>query len=310
MSPFKDKIIGVLLGGLSKEREISLKSGEAILDALLLKGYDAVPLDVGRDITTELKTKGVEIAFLALHGRYGEDGSIQGLLEILGIPYTGASVLASALAMDKYLTKEVVRSLDIPCPADCFFDALHDDLSKFLQDFSLDFPVMVKPSREGSTIGIVKAENREELESAVRAAGKIDSRVLIEQFISGREVTVAVLNQEALSVVEVVPKSGFYDFAAKYTPGATEYFCPADLPTELTQLLQQYGQKIYQTLGCEGVARSDFMISSDGTPYFLEINTLPGMTSTSLVPKAARASGISFEDLVEKTLQSARLKIS
>lgn len=275
MSLFKDKIIGVLLGGLSKERAISLKSGQAILDALLLKGYDAVPLDVGRDITTELKAKGVEIAFLALHGRYGEDGSIQGLLEILGIPYTGASVLASALAMDKYLTKEIARSLGIPCPKDIFFDALHDDLQKFLKEFSLGFPTIVKPSREGSTIGIVKAKNLDELESAVRAAAKIDSRVLIEQFIAGREVTVAVLKQEALSIVEVVPKSGFYDFAAKYTPGATEYFCPADLPTELTQLLQQYGQKIYQTLGCEGVARSDFMISADGTPYFLEINTQP-----------------------------------
>lgn len=309
MSPFKDKIIGVLNGGLSKEREISLRSGQAVLEALLLKGYDAVPLDVGRDIDHLLQEKAVEIAFIALHGRYGEDGCVQGLLEIRRIPYTGSSVLASALAMDKYLTKEIVRAENIPTPEDHFFDALQDNVEAFLEKFRLSFPVIVKPSREGSTIGIVKVEERPKLREAILEAARFDSRVLVEQFVEGREVTVAVLDNEPLPVVEVVPKSGFYDFEAKYTVGASEYFCPADLSSEMTTLLQDFSIRICRRLGCEGVARADFIIGKDEVPYFLEINTLPGLTATSLVPKAAKAAGMSFEDLVEKILGSARLKI-
>lgn len=309
MNPFREKIVGVLMGGLSKEREISLKSGNAILDALLLKGYDAVSIDVGREVNGGLKEKGVEVAFLALHGRYGEDGCIQGVLEILNIPYTGSSVMASSLAMDKYLTKDVARAEGLPAPKDLFFDSYREDLAAFLKIFSLQFPLMVKPSREGSTIGIRKADNPEELRVAIREASALDSRVLIEQFIAGREVTVAVLNGEALPIVEVVPKSGFYDFSSKYTPGATQYFCPADLPTAMTEQLQAYAKRLYRRIGCEGVARADFIISPEQVPYFLEINTLPGMTATSLVPKAAAAAGISFADLVEKILLSARLKV-
>lgn len=309
MNPFRDKIVGVLLGGLSKEREISLKSGNAVLDALLVKGYDALPIDVDRDIHEVLKQKGVEVVFLALHGRYGEDGSIQGLLEILGIPYTGSSVMASSLAMDKYLTKDVARAEGLPTPKDLFLDSHWEKIESFLKNCSLDFPLMVKPSREGSTIGIRKANNPEELAQAIHEAVVLDSRVLIEQFISGREVTVAVLNGEALPIVEVVPKSGFYDFDSKYTPGATQYFCPADLPASLTAELQSYAKRLYRRVGCEGVARADFIISPEGVPYFLEINTLPGMTATSLVPKAAAAAGISFPDLVEKILLSARVKV-
>ncbi len=309
MNPYKENIVGVLLGGLSKEREISLKSGNAILEALLLRGYDAVPIDVARDVDELLQKKGVEVAFLALHGRYGEDGSIQGLLEIHGIPYTGSSVLASALALDKYLTKDIARAEGIPVPEDLFFNAHLEDLQGFQKKMNLAFPLIVKPSREGSTIGIRRVESSKELQEAISQAALLDSRVLVEKFIAGREVTVAVLNQEPLPIVEVVPKSGFYDFDSKYTAGATQYFCPADLDEAMTGRLQNFGKRIYQRLGCEGVARSDFIIAKDGTPYFLEINTLPGMTSTSLVPKAAAAAGIHFEDLVERILQTARLKI-
>jgi D-alanine-D-alanine ligase len=309
MNHFRDKIIGVLMGGLSKEREISLRSGNAILEALLLKGYDALPIDVGRDISNVLKNKAVDVAFLALHGRYGEDGSIQGLLEIMGIPYTGSSVLASSLAMDKYLTKDVARVEGLTTPQDFFFDAYWNSLDSFVQEVSLPYPLMVKPSREGSTIGITKVTNARELRQAIEEASKLDSRVLVEQFIAGREVTVAVLNGEALPIVEVVPKSGFYDFEAKYTKGATQYFCPADLPAELSSQLQNLAKRLCRRIGCEGVARADFIISAENVPYFLEVNTLPGMTALSLVPKAAAAAGLSFEDLVEKILLSARIKV-
>ncbi len=309
MSAFKDKIIGVLMGGLSKEREVSLRSGSAVLDALLLRGYDAVPIDVGSDIAEVLKKKGVEVAFLALHGRFGEDGCIQGLLEIQGIPYTGSSVLASALAMDKHLTKDIARQEGIPTPDSLFFDAHCENLDSFLAKFCLSFPLIVKPSREGSTIGITKAENARDLKSAILEAAKLDTRVLVEKFVKGREVTVPVLNQEALPVLEVVPKSGFYDYASKYTAGATTYICPAPLTEELAQQVQDYSKRIYRRIGCEGAARADFIISEDGTPNFLEINTLPGMTATSLVPKSAAAAGISFEDLVEKILSTARVKV-
>lgn len=309
MNPFKDKIVGVLMGGLSKEREVSLRSGGAVLDALLLRGYDAVPIDVGADVSEQLKKKEIEVAFLALHGRYGEDGCIQGLLEIAGIPYTGSSVLASALAMDKHLTKDIARQEGLPTPDSLFFDAFHEDLEAFLSKFCLSFPLIVKPSREGSTIGIAKVENARELKSAVHEAAQLDSRVLVEKFVQGREVTVPVLNQEPLPVLEVVPKSGFYDYASKYTAGATTYICPAEIGEAATRLVQDYAKRIYRRIGCEGVARADFIIGEDQVPYFLEINTLPGMTATSLVPKSAAATGMSFEDLVEKILATARVKI-
>ncbi|HCU25735.1 MAG TPA: D-alanine--D-alanine ligase [Deltaproteobacteria bacterium] len=309
MTPYKDKIVGVLMGGLSKEREISLRSGNAILDALLFKGYDAVPIDVGPDIADVLKKKAIEVAFLALHGRYGEDGCVQGLLEILSIPYTGSSVMTSALAMDKYLTKDIASAAGLATPESLFFDAFHEDIDTFLGHFCLEFPLIVKPSREGSTIGIARAENGHQLREAVLAAARFDSRVLVEKFITGREVTVPVLNQEPLPLLEVVPKSGFYDYASKYTPGATEYLCPARLPEEQTRQVQEAARRIYLRMGCEGVARADFIIGADQVPYFLEINTLPGMTATSLVPKSAAAAGIVFADLVEKVLNSARVKI-
>lgn len=308
MNNLKEKTIGVLMGGLSKEREISLKSGRAVLKALLSLGYEAVGIDVSEAVGRAVEIEGVEVAFIALHGRFGEDGCVQGLLELQHIPYTGSSVLASSLCMDKYLTKELLRPTGLSMPADCFYLATQNHLEAFWQSYDLNFPVIVKPAREGSTIGIQKVKQESELAVAVNAAAQIDERVLIEEFIVGREVTVAVLDGAALPIVEVKPKSGFYDYESKYTQGATEYFCPADLPEALTKRLQSDSVKIWQRLGCEGFARADFIISPEGEPYFLEVNTIPGMTETSLVPKAAAAAGMSFETLVERILQTARLK--
>lgn len=304
---FKEKTIAVLMGGLSQEREISLKSGQAVLKALLTLGYDAVGIDVSEEIGRALEVEGVEAAFIALHGRFGEDGCIQGLLELQRIPYTGSSVLASSLCIDKYLSKELLRTTPLKMPADCFYLA-DQDFATVWQQAPLNCPVIVKPSREGSTIGIQKVLSEDELPKAVQAAAKLDTRVLIEEFIVGREVTVGLLDGEPLPIVEVKPKSGFYDYESKYTPGATEYFCPADLPDALTKKLQADAALVWQYLGCEGFARVDFLISEAGEAYFLEVNTIPGMTETSLVPKAAAAAGMSFETLVERILLTARLK--
>ena len=309
MAHFKNKKIGVLLGGLSSEREISLRSGEAVYQALVRLGYDVVKIDVGREAAVQLKTAGIEIAFLALHGRWGEDGVMQGLLEMMGIPYTGSGVLASSLAMDKYLTKEVLLNEGIPLPAHRFLDAQSNTVEAFVKTFDLKFPVIVKPSREGSTLGIEIVQDKANLSDALRRGLKYDHRLLVESFIKGVEVTVAILNGKPLPIIEVVPQSGFYDFEAKYTQGKTEYLIPARISATMVTQLQAYSLKSYYKLGCEGVARADFIIH-EATPYFLEINTLPGMTATSLVPKAAFAMGMSFEALVESILETAKLKNS
>lgn len=313
MTPIQNKKIAVLFGGLSREREIALRSGRAVIQALKAKGYSPVEMDVDGEVCQKLKSEKIELAYLALHGRYGEDGCIQGMLEILQIPYTGSGVLPSALAMDKILTKRILNDRGFLTPAFLSLESslaipIAETIQKAMAHFALPFPVVVKPSQEGSTLGISVVRKREELEPALKAAFELDSRVLIEEFIAGRELTAAVLNGEPLPLVEVVPKSGFYDFQSKYTPGATEYRVPAPLSPFLTRKIQQTAVAIYQELGCEGVARSDFILDANENAYFLEINTLPGMTETSLVPKAAQSAGISFEDLVEKILVSSRLK--
>nr|AIA18662.1 D-alanine--D-alanine ligase [uncultured bacterium] len=308
MSGDRSKKIGVLMGGLSREREVSLRSGQAVLEALQRLGYAVVGIDVDATVAKALEREKIEVAFLALHGRYGEDGCIQGLLEILSIPYTGSSVLASSVAMDKYLTKEIAARLGLATAPDHFWDGHRDGFEALQGKIDESATWVVKPSREGSTIGMAKVQGREQLEAALRQASQFDSQVLIEQFIAGREVTVAILGEELFPIVEIAPKHGFFDFAAKYQSNETEYHCPADLPEALAARLRQDLRRLYQRLGCEGVARADFIIDAAGTPYFLEINTLPGMTATSLVPKAAKAAGVSFDQLVEKILLTARLK--
>ncbi|MFK5925521.1 MAG: D-alanine--D-alanine ligase [Desulfuromusa sp.] len=298
------KKIGVLLGGLSAEREISLKTGTASLRALQQLGYDAVAIDVKQNLPQQLQQAGIEIAFIALHGRYGEDGRVQGLLEMLQIPYTGSGVLASSLAIDKVMTKQMLIYHQLPTPK---FDFMRpgDSASDLLQRCT-HLPLVVKPSREGSTIGITIAKTRNLLDSGIEMAAALDGTVLVEDYIDGAELTVSVLNKAALPVIQIVPKSGFYDYEAKYTSGATEYLLPAPIASKSYKLVQKAAVKACRVLGCRGAARVDFMFR-EGEFYCIEVNTIPGMTETSLLPKAAQAAGIDFPQLVEIILLDADL---
>ncbi len=298
------KTIGVLFGGLSAEREISLKTGHAALQALQQLGYRAVAIDVNQNLPQQLEQAGIEIAFIALHGRFGEDGRVQGLLEMLQIPYTGSGVLASSIAIDKVVTKQMLIYHDIPTPK---FDFMRvgDSVDVLLERCS-SLPLVVKPSREGSTIGITIARSGEALRSGVELAANLDGTVLVEEFIEGSELTVSVLNGKALPVIKIVPKSGFYDYQAKYNSADTKYLLPAPIDENIYQLVQQAAVKACRVLGCRGAARVDFMLREDGF-YCIEVNTIPGMTATSLLPKAAQAAGVDFPQLVEMILLDADL---
>lgn len=305
---YKKKRIGVLMGGISREREISLKTGKAILKALSEKGYSVHPIDVGHDIAEVLVKERIESAFLALHGRFGEDGTIQGMLELMGIPYTGSGVLASALAMDKVMTKKVFLCEKIPTP---LFDVFErEEVEKGLQrEISFPLPAVVKPAREGSTIGVSIVRKREELLAALQGAGEYDREILVEEFMKGKEITVGILGQLPLPVIEIVPKSGFYDYHSKYTKGETQYIIPAQIAREKYLYAQEISLKAYRALGCEGCARVDLMTDEDGNPFVIDVNTMPGMTETSLLPQAASYAGIAFGDLAERILLGASLKI-
>lgn len=302
----QEKTIGVLMGGLSAEREVSLRTGRAVLNALLEAGYLAVAIDAGRDLPARLAEERIEVAFIALHGRFGEDGTVQGLLEMLGIPYTGSGVLASSVAMDKVTTKKLLRYHQLPTPDFCIYRR-GEDLELLLNGCH-DFPLVVKPAREGSTIGISIVRDRDELAAGIAAALRHDELILIEEFIAGAEVTVGVLAGEALPIIQVVPKGGFYDYHAKYTVGQTEYLLPAPLDGALQARLQEAAVAAYRVIGCEGAARIDFMVREEQGEFFcLEVNTIPGMTETSLLPKAARHVDISFGELVQRILDGARV---
>jgi len=305
---FKKKKIAVMMGGLSREREISLKTGKSILKALGEKGYTVVPIDVGDDIAEKLVKEKVECAFLALHGRFGEDGTIQGMLELMRIPYTGSGVLASALAMDKIMSKKFFLCEKIPTPR---FEVFQREQIKKDRPpkVSLPLPVVVKPAREGSTIGISIVRRDEELDPALKMAGEYDEEILVEEFIKGREITVGILQNIPLPVIEIAPKSGFYDYHSKYTKGETEYILPARIPREKYLYAQEISLKAFQELGCSGVGRVDLMADEDENPFVIDVNTMPGMTETSLLPKAASYAGIPFEDLVERILLGASLKM-
>jgi len=297
-----------MMGGLSREREISLKTGKAILKALTEKGYTVTAIDVGEDIGEKLVRGKIECAFLALHGRFGEDGTIQGMLELMRIPYTGSDVLASALAMHKIMAKKFFLCEKIPTPR---FEVLQrEEIKKGLQKkISLPLPVVVKPAREGSTIGISIVRKEEELIPALKKAVEYDEEILIEEFMKGKEITVGILEDIPLPMIEIVPKSGFYDFHSKYTKGETQYILPARISREKYLYAQEISLKAFQTLGCSGVARVDLMTDENENPFVIDINTMPGMTETSLLPKAASYAGIPFEDLVERILLKASLKI-
>ena len=300
----KNKKIAVLMGGLSAEREISLKTGQAVLKALLENGCDAVAIDAGRDLPGQLQATEAEVAFICLHGRYGEDGTVQGMLEMMQIPYTGSGVMSSSMVMDKVVTKQILLYHEISTPGFMVYRA-GDDQAEVLKRCR-HFPLIVKPAREGSTIGISIVHDRAQLEAGLTEAMKHDDLILIEDFIQGDEVTVSVLNNEPLPIIKIVPKSGFYDYESKYTPGQTEYLLPAPLEAVLYNRLQEVSMAACKALSCRGAARVDFMIR-EREFFCLEINTIPGMTETSLLPKAAAEAGISFNELVLQILADAGL---
>jgi D-alanine-D-alanine ligase len=302
MTLLTTKRIAVLMGGQSAEREVSLRSGKAILAALLRKGYDAVSLDVDASVGSRLRESQAEVAFIALHGPGGEDGTIQGMLEILGIPYTGSGVQACAVAMDKAMTKVLLEYAGIPVPRGHVLTT-PARTARLPRGFRL--PVVVKPVSQGSTVGITIVRRARELPTALGTALEFGPEVLLEEYIEGRELTVAVLNGRPLPVVEIIAPQGFYDFAAKYTPGACTYKTPAPLGARQTKLLQTLALAVHRRLGCRGASRVDFRMDRKGRPFVLEINTVPGMTETSLLPMAAKAAGLSYETLVEGFLESA-----
>ncbi|WP_227766398.1 D-alanine--D-alanine ligase [Zhaonella formicivorans] len=301
------KKVAVLLGGRSAERQVSLKTGEAVYQALLSKGYEALKIDATGPIVEELNNFKPDIVFIALHGRYGEDGTIQGLLETLDIPYTGCGVLASALAMNKIYTKKILRYEGIPTAdfltisAGEFKNKETSELLNLIRT-KLGYPVVVKAPTQGSTIGIYFVKKEEELLEAINNAFAYDSVIMAEKFIVGTEVTISVLGNEqpfALPSLEIISKTGVYDYQAKYTVGLSEHIIPARVPAEVQEKLSSIAVESYKAIGCRGFARVDFIVGENGQPYVLEINTIPGMTETSLLPDAAKAAGIEFPDLVE-----------
>ncbi|MGH8718369.1 MAG: D-alanine--D-alanine ligase [Burkholderiales bacterium] len=296
--------VAVLLGGRSGEREISLKSGNAVLQALISRGVDAQAFDPARENLEALAQGGYDNVFIALHGRYGEDGTIQGALELLNLPYTGSGVAASAIAMDKWRTKLIWQSSGIPTPRFALIDE-RSDLDKAADDLGL--PLIIKPSREGSTIGLTKVLVKKDLRAAYVTAARHDSTVLAEQFISGAELTVPILRGAPLPIIRIEAASGLYDYEAKYLLDTTRYFCPCGLPADEERQLQALALKSYELIGCRGWGRVDLLLDAQGGPHFLEVNTIPGMTDHSLVPMSAKASGLSFEDLVLTILEDARL---
>jgi len=284
------KHISVLMGGISAEREISLASGKAIADALESRGYQVSRVDVTKeqfDIPD-----GTDLAFIALHGTYGEDGGIQAYLTKRGVPFTGSDAKSSRMAFDKILSKQCFEKYAV--------NTARYEIIRHGQPRTLPLPVVVKPPRQGSSIGLSIVKKEEDWESAVETALKYDDEIMIEVFIPGRELTVGIVGQEVLPIVEIRAPQGHYDYQAKYTKGATEYLCPAPLDEDTTRMCQQLAWKAFEALKSSGMGRVDIRLTDEGDPYVLELNSIPGFTETSLLPKAAKAAGISFADLCEK----------
>lgn len=298
--------IGVLMGGPSSEREISLKSGKAVFEAFKQLGFDAVEIDIKTDDAEEniglIKSHDLNCAFLALHGRFGEDGQIQRILESADIPYTGSGVEASKLAMDKVLSRKIFETNGLAVPRYKVFEK-----KSFLACWSnhLSFPLVIKPATHGSSIGLSIIDREEDLVKAVDLAFSFDERIIIEEYIKGRELTVGILEERALPVIEIIPKRAFFDFEAKYQAGLTEYVVPAQLKEEISEKTKQAALSAHKLLGCSGCSRVDLILNQDEIPFILEVNTIPGLTSTSLLPKAARCVGIEFGDLCLKLVQLA-----
>ncbi|AKX51771.1 D-alanine--D-alanine ligase [Thiopseudomonas alkaliphila] len=294
--------VAVLYGGISAEREVSLRSGAAVLAALQTAGVDAFGIDVQADIVRRISAEKIDRAFIVLHGRGGEDGTIQGLLEWAGIPYTGSKVLASALAMDKLRTKQVWSSLGIPTPQHSVLSSVEDCAAAAEK---LGFPLIVKPAQEGSSIGMAKVNNLQELEQAWQAARHYDRNVLVEQWITGPEFTIAMLDGEILPPIRLGTNREFYDYEAKYLADDTQYQIPCGLSPEREQELKELTRQACDTLGVTGWGRADVMQDEQGNFWLLEVNTTPGMTDHSLVPMAAKAHGLNFSQLVLTVLASS-----
>ncbi|HEX7561401.1 MAG TPA: D-alanine--D-alanine ligase, partial [Candidatus Humimicrobiaceae bacterium] len=316
--------IGVISGGISSEREVSLSTGKGIYEALLSLGYRIKFIDFTGDIKAMLDN--MDIAFLALHGKYGEDGTMQGLLELLKIPYTGSGVLASAIAMDKIYSKKIFEFENIPTPPYLAVDLknveqmdgtvpkITEKITDKIADKivgSVGYPLIVKPGRGGSSIGVTIVQSPEGLDIALKDASLQDGRVLIEKFIPGKLLTVSIIGMQplALPIIEIRPKGGFYDYRSKYTPGFTEYIVPAPIEKDLAGQISSFAVRCHNVLDCSAISRVDFIHGNDGSINVLEVNTIPGMTPTSLVPKAAAICGISYEMLTEIILNCASLKL-
>lgn len=297
-----DARIGVLMGGRSAERDVSLRSGQAVYRALVRRGYQAVTIDAAMDVPRALRAKRVGMVFLALHGRGGEDGAMQGLLEVLEMPYTGSGIRASAIAMHKVATKTLLTAHGIPVPGGTVVNA---GTAPARPPAGFKYPLVVKPASEGSTIGVSILRRASDWRPALRRAHVYDREALVETYIPGRELTVSVLDGRALPAVEIRAKSGFYDYTAKYTKGQSQYLCPAPLPRDIHRRLGKLAVEAYGILGCEGAVRVDFRLTPAGRPYVLEVNTIPGMTETSLLPMAAAQAGLDYVQLTERILCSA-----
>lgn len=335
--------IAVLMGGTSPERDVSLVSGAGVVEGLRAVGHKVIPIDTARgykalksdDIKklNSIKTappsikelqkyagelsieavkspdlRDVDVVFLILHGGIGEDGTIQALLDLVEIPYTGSGVLGSAIAMNKQMAKNIFIANDIPTPEFFVIDygqnQSFDSIDARINS-NLGYPVMLKPNNQGSSVGLSFVKGKDELQRAIEIGLQYDNRLLFEKYIQGRELTVSILGDEVLPLIEVVPESGLYDYEHKYTAGKTQYICPVDLSDDLQELIKSLGMKAFKALNCAGFGRVDFRLSEDNQPYCLEVNTLPGMTKASLVPKAAKAAGIEFPQLLERICKIA-----
>ncbi|MYL32718.1 D-alanine--D-alanine ligase [Pontibacillus yanchengensis] len=299
--------IAVLYGGISGEREVSLSTGKGIIKALEYNGHDVSGIDFHPEQIHEILDLDVDIVFIGLHGKHGEDGRIQGLLDMLGVPYVGSGVLASSLAMDKSKAKQIfhqnglqtAQSISLPVQSGKNPQTMVEEVKQ-----ALTLPLVIKPNQEGSTLGLTIVKTEDQLLPAIKEAIKCDSVILAEEYVVGREVTVAVMgtqgNEKALPVIEIIPKNDYYDYESKYTPGGSEHVCPAEVSKDITTILQRDAVLAHQLLGCNTYSRVDFIISNDGKPIILEVNTLPGMTPTSLFPDAANVMGMSYEQMVEE----------
>lgn len=304
----KEKMVkvGVLMGGISAEREVSMNTGQCVIQALEQRSYEVIPIDVREDIAARLVGIKMDVAFNALHGKFGEDGVMQGLLEMLRIPYTGSGILASALAMDKIFSRQIFRQQGLPVPKSVVLRTRSTDP----ENMPPGPPWVVKPAREGSSVGVTIVQLPDQMDEARKMAFRYDDEILVEQYIEGREISVGVLDDRALGAIEIIPlRDGFYSYQSKYAVGGSNHIFPAQLDPAAYEGVCRLALEAHRYLRCEGGTRVDLMMDKEGKFYILEVNTLPGMTTESLLPEIARGAGITFDELCHRLVQGASLKI-